>query len=359
MSLPIAIDYRPALLSHAGIGRATRELARALADLEDIQVHLFGHSLARARVPTTPPHRARLHRAPIPGRALPLLRRLSLGAETLAGGAEVFHWTDYVQPPVRTAKAVLTVHDLAFVRDPSWHGATAATLRGRTARAVAAAAALITPTKTTADDLRAFAPQAPAPSVIPWGADHVPEAQLPRVRDGDYALCVGTIEPRKNHRALLEAWRRLPTSRPQLVIAGAPGWECDEIVRDLERAEHDGVIAWRRDADDQELWALLQHARLLAYPALWEGFGFPPVEAMSFGVPVVAHDTPALREVGDDAVCFTDATDVDALAAALEAALFDKALRKRCAGAGRARAADFTWRRCAEHHAQVYREVAS
>ena len=96
MSLPIAIDYRPALLSRAGIGRATRELARSLAALEGVQLHLFGHSLARARVASPPPQRARLHRAPIPGRALPLLRRLGVGADALAGRAPVFHWTDYV-----------------------------------------------------------------------------------------------------------------------------------------------------------------------------------------------------------------------------------------------------------------------
>lgn len=359
MSLPIAIDYRPALLSRAGIGRATRELARSLAALEGVQLHLFGHSLARARVASPPPPRARLHRAPIPGRALPLLRRLGVGADALAGRAPVFHWTDYVQPPVCSARTALTVHDLAFVRDPSWHGKDAGPLRARTARAIAAATALITPTEATAADVRAFAPEAPAPRVIPWGADHVPQRALPRARDGDYALCVGTIEPRKNHLALLEAWRRLPPSRPQLVVVGAVGWECDDAVEALTRAERDGVAVWRRDAGDEELWSLLQHARLLAYPALWEGFGFPPLEAMALGVPVVAHDTPPLREVGGEAPRYADATDVDALADALEAALFDGDVRDRCARAGKARAGDFTWRRCAEQHVELYREICA
>ena len=357
MSLPIAIDYRPALLSRAGIGRATRELARALSERGDVQVHLFGHSLARAQVPARTPAAATLHRAPIPGRALPLLRRLGLGADVLAGGAPLFHWTDYVQPPLSSAAPVLTVHDLAFVRDASWHGADAAPLRDRTAEAIAAARALAAPTEATAADVRAFAPDAPQVRVIPWGADHVPTHPLERVHDGDYALCVGTVEPRKNHRALLQAWRRLPPSRPTLVVVGAKGWECDDAVEDLVRAERDGVAVWRRDATDRELWALLQHAKLLAYPALWEGFGFPPVEAMAMGVPVVAHDTPPLREVGGDAPRFADATDADALTAALAATLFDDDVRARCVRAGRARAADFTWRRCAEQHLELYHEV--
>ena len=175
MPLPIAIDYRPALLSRAGIGRATRELARALAAIEDVELHLFGHSLARARVAVDVPATARLHRAPIAGRALPTLQRLGLGAERLAGNARVFHWTDYVQPPVGRAATVLTVHDLAFVRDARWHGADAAVLQERTRRAIAASTALACPTRTTAEDVRTFAPAAPEPRVIPWGADHVPQ----------------------------------------------------------------------------------------------------------------------------------------------------------------------------------------
>ena len=122
MPLPIALDYRPALLSPAGIGRATRELAAALAARDDVEVHLFAHSLARARCAVTLPDRARLHRLPIPGRALPWLHRTGLGADRLAGGVPVFHWTDYVQPPVRRARTVLTVHDLAFVRDATARG---------------------------------------------------------------------------------------------------------------------------------------------------------------------------------------------------------------------------------------------
>ena len=162
MALPIALDYRPALLSAAGIGRATRELARALAAHEDVELHLFAHSLARARCREQPPAAAHLHRLPIPGRSLPWLSRLGLGCDRLAGSVPVFHWTDYVQPPVSRAAAVLTVHDLAFVRDPSWHGTSAYTLRERTQTAINRARAVIVPSQATATDTRAFAPDATA-----------------------------------------------------------------------------------------------------------------------------------------------------------------------------------------------------
>ena len=358
MPVPIALDYRPALLSRAGIGRATRELARALAEIEDLRVHLFGHSFARARVSVATPVSAQLHRLPIPGRLLPALRRLGLGAEQLAGGAALVHWTDYIQPPTRSAQRVLTVHDLAFVRDPRWHGADAAALRERTRAAVGAATALTAPTRATAADLRDFAPEAPAARVIPWGADHVPTARLPAARgDGDYVLCVGTVEPRKNHLGLLAAWRQLPPPRPQLVVVGAAGWECAEIVRALAEAEREGLLTWRRSASDQELWSLMQHARALVYPSLWEGFGFPPLEAMALGLPVVTHDVAPLREVCEDAARYADATDPAALADAIAVAVGDERARAGAVRAGLALAARRTWRRCAEEHAALYREV--
>ncbi|HEX5051103.1 MAG TPA: glycosyltransferase family 1 protein [Planctomycetota bacterium] len=356
MSLPIALDYRPALLSRSGIARATRELATALAH-EDLDVHLFGHSFARARCATEVPERARLHRLPIPGRCLPALGRLGLGADRLAGGVRVFHWTDYVQPPVVRARAVLTVHDLAFVRNSAWHGDNAETLRQRTLTAIAGAAAVITPSRTTAADLRAFAPEVRSVHVVPFGADHVPVPTAAHpLRGRPYALCLGTIEPRKNHRTLLAAWHLLREPRPLLVVVGTRGWQCDDIVRELSAdAEH---VQWRADASDAAVWPLLQHARLLVYPSLWEGFGFPPLEAMQLGVPVVAHDVAPLRELGDGALELTDATDAAALAATIDRVLHDETLRARLGAAGRARAATFRWRTCAAAHAAIYREVA-
>lgn len=361
MPLPIALDYRPALLSPAGIGRATRELARALAARGDLTVHLFGHSLAAARGPVAVPAGARLHRWPIPGRSLPFLARCGLPAERLAGGARVFHWTDYVQPPVGSAAAVLTVHDLAFVRNPAWHGAAAATLRERTRRAITRAAAVVVPSAATARDLAAFAPDARAVQVIPFGCDHVPTGPLPPHPLGGepFALCLGTIEPRKNHRALLAAWRRLPAPRPRLVVLGAIGWECEDIVRDLQTAVAEGFVRWETGAGDARAFALLAHAELLAYPSLWEGFGFPPLEAMRLGIPVVAHDAAPLQELGAGALHLVDANDPAALAAGLDRVLHDRDLRAALRTAGHARAERFSWAASAAAHAALYWQVGA
>lgn len=354
--IKVALDYRPALLSPAGIGRAVRELTRALARRDDVDLHLFAHSLAAARVATAIPANAHLHRLPVAGRALPLLARMGLAADRLAGRPAIFHHTDFVELPVASARSVLTVHDLAFLRDASWHGPDSTPLRERTTRLVARAAAIVVPSQATAEDVRRAFPDAPHPVVVPFGSDHVPQLAIePR----DHVLCVGTIEPRKNHRALLAAMRSMRAPRPRLVVVGRPGWECDAIVADLREAEREGLVEWRERANDAELWDLLRTARALAYPSAWEGFGFPPLEAMALGIPVVANDCAPLRELCEDAALLVDATNEHALAEALACATRGGDACERLRRAGRARAAAFRWDDCARAHASLYREVAA
>lgn len=359
--LRVALDYRPALLSSSGIGRATRELTRALASRAEVELHLYGHSLARALVAEAPEN-ARLHRLPLPGRSLPWLARLGVGADRLCGQPAVFHWTDYVQPPVRDAVPVLTVHDLAFATDENLHGRRqSGILLARTRRAAAGAALILVPTHATA---RAVETHLGIPAarirVIPFGADHAPRSPIASHPLGgqDYILQVGTLEPRKNHLRLLRAWRELPPPRPRLVVIGRPGWLCDDVIRAL-RGTHKEGVRWIPAADDATLWRYLAHARALAYPSLLEGFGFPPIEAMALGVPVLAADIPALREVLGDAAVFATPTDVEALRTGLERVLHDDAVRRACIKAGHARAHSLTWDRCAQLHAEAYTEAGA
>jgi alpha-1,3-rhamnosyl/mannosyltransferase len=171
-------------------------------------------------------------------------------------------------------------------------------------------------------------------------------------------LCLGTIEPRKNHRTLLQAWRRLPPGSARLVVVGRVGWQCDDIVRELAAGVAEGRWTWHRDLADDELWPLFASARALVFPSWFEGFGFPPLEAMRLGLPVVAHDGPPMRELGDGVFGFADAADPAALAAAIERAL-QPAAAAAAAVAGPRRAAAFTWAACAAAHAALYREVAA
>jgi alpha-1,3-rhamnosyl/mannosyltransferase len=252
------------------------------------------------------------------------------------------------------------VHDLAVARDAAFHGGeAAATLLARTRAAAALAAAIVVPSAASADDVHARLQPRGRVHVVPFGSDHVPSARPPHPLGGrPFALMLGTIEPRKNHLRLLAAWRTARRERPLLVVVGRRGWQCTATVAALRAAAAAGWLQWRHGADDAEVFALLAHARMLAYPSLWEGFGFPPLEAMALGTPVVAGDCAPLRELCGDAARFCDPTDVDAIAAAVDAVLDDAALRKDLAARGRRRAAAFTWQRCAAQHAAIYTEVS-
>lgn len=357
----IAIDYRCALLSHGGIARATRELVKALAARGDVAVHLYGHSLARAARVTAPPANTSLHRLPIPSRALPALKRLGIGPEDLCGKAELFHFTDYVYPGLVHARALVTVHDVAFARDHSFHGERMSkVLLDRTRAATRSARLVVVPTEVTLHDVEEFllVPRERI-RVVPFGADHVTAARCgatsatrPRF------VMLGTIEPRKNHDRTLAALRSLPAgTRPELVVIGHVGWECDATVRALRSAASEGLVRWIRDADDQTLERELSSAHALVYPSHFEGFGFPPLEAMRRGLPVLAGDTPALREVLGDGALWCDPCSTESIAHGMTRLSTDSELRLQLAERGADQAARFLWATCAQGYAEAYREA--
>ena len=361
MPSTIGIDYRPALLSSAGIGRSVRELCRGLGVQPHLKIRLFGHSVARARRNDPIPVGTTLHRLPIPGRGLPLLARIGLDGGRLCGGVSVFHLTDYVYPPISSAPTILTIHDLAFFADPEFHGRRqSAHIMQRCRVAAGRAAHIICPTHATAGMVEKHLGVEPSRiTVIPFGCDHVTRAPGPALVDEPYILTVGTVEPRKNHLTLLRAWRSLPDPRPRLIVAGARGWECSETVQELLDAEANDKLTWLEAPDDAEIYNLMAHARVLAYPSSLEGFGFPPLEAMSLGTPVLAGDPPALREVLGDGALLVAPRDVDALREQLLRVLTDDALHEELGRKGRIRAAKFTWNATARMHADVYRSCAN
>ncbi len=132
-----------------------------------------------------------------------------------------------------------------------------------------------------------------APAELPPPADASPLAQ-------PYFVMVGTIEPRKNHLLLLQLWRELARQgdAPRLVVIGQRGWECEQVVDMLERCEAlRGVVQEEATCSDAGLSTWLRHARALLFPSFAEGFGLPLVEALAGGVPVIASELPAFREI--------------------------------------------------------------
>jgi len=175
-----------------------------------------------------------------------------------------------------------------------------------------------------------------------------------------YFLFVGTFEPRKNVAGLLSAYRLLidrDTSAPDLVVAGRRGWLFDETLARVERLGLREHVRFLDAPADEDMVALYNGAVALALPSHYEGFGLPVLEAMACGTPAVISDRGSLPEIAGDAALAVDPDDAAALAAALERVWRDPALRQSYRDKGLARAAEFSWERCARETLAVYRRV--
>lgn len=186
----------------------------------------------------------------------------------------------------------------------------------------------------------------------PQGADLVRARGL---QPGGYLLTVGRIEPRKNHAALLKAYRALSGTPPPLVIVGQRDFGYGDFEAEMARMPRDRQVIVLSEIGDGELPALYRHAQVFVYPSFAEGFGMPPLEALASGVPVVTSASTAIPEVVGDAGLLVDPKDPQGLQEALERLLHSPELRADFARRGLARADHFTWKAAAQNLAVAYR----
>ena len=167
-----------------------------------------------------------------------------------------------------------------------------------------------------------------------------------------FVLFVGTLEPRKNLDRLLDAWKPL-AGDADLAIAGPTGWASSETMERLQTG-----VRRLGYVPERDLPGLTRAATALAYPSLYEGFGFPVAQAMACGVPVLTSNVSSLPEVAGDAAVLVDPLSVDEIRSALRLLLDSADLRERLAQAGRKKAANYRWDRCAGESLQFFSDVA-
>jgi glycosyltransferase involved in cell wall biosynthesis len=252
--------------------------------------------------------------------------------------------------------SVITIHDLAIYLNPGWFpGRQPLSTRVVVPRSLARADVIVAVSNNTADDIKElFGVPASRINVVPHGVSHLfrpmsrEDLDIARVRlqlPERFILFVGTIEPRKNLTTLLEAWAMM-RDRPDLVIVGDWGWLYEPIKERLGRLGPS--VHHIEGLDPAELPAVYNLARVLAHPAWYEGFGFPPLEAMACGTPVVVSDRASLPELVGDAGLIAAADDPDAWRKALEKVVADSDLAADLKRRGFLRAAQFSWSRSAE-----------
>ena len=379
----IAIDYSAAVNQRAGIGRLVRNQVLALADVDAANEYRLVYARPNRGASMAQFPRARnfsRREVQLRERWLSIMwhrAKVPLPADWFSGPVDVYHSPDFVLPPLRRARGVITVHDLAFLVRPDCADARLrAYLEEVVPRSVRRADFIIADSENTRNDLVVLlGVPSSSVAVVPGGVEdrfsRVTDVDaLRRVRervgvgDAPFVLAIGVIEPRKNLNRLMDAFAVLKQRHKapedlKLVLAGGKGWLFDGIY------EHQAASPVRQDivmpgfVPDDLLPALYSAAEVLAFPSLYEGFGLPLLEAMACGTPVVASRASCLPEVAEGAALLVDPTSVEGLASSLERVLTDVALRHDLVDRGHQRAAAYTWRRAAEQLLDVYRRVGA
>ncbi len=318
------------------------------------------------RAATFPPN-FRARRLPLNNRLLTAgwqRLRLPIPVERFSGPLDILHAPDFVAPPTRRARRVVTIHDLTFLVVPEHaHPQLRAYLEGAAPRNVRAADHLFADSEATKRDLQRLldVPEEKI-TVVYIGADprFRPLAGDERARaraalgragvpDGPYLLIVGNLEPRKNHVGLFRAFARLRARGlpHRLVVAGQRGWLYEPIFRAVEELRLADAVTFLDFFPDDLLPALYACADLFVLPSFYEGFGIPLLEAMSSGTPAIVGDRPSLPEVAGGAALLVEPADDAALAETIWTTVQDAPLRADLRARGLARARDFDWRESA------------
>lgn len=372
----IGINYTSALKQGAGIGRYTRGLVSALAELDSANRYtlLISRDAPAEKIPPLPANFI-IKRLPLPERFLTILWHrfyLPLYIDRWAGPFDLFHSPDFVLPPLHRTPGILTVHDLSFIKHP--HGALPqlrSWLNKVVPRSVARSGHILADSDSTKTDLINLL-NVPAHKISVVGAGV--EARFRPITDPralalvgqkyalpqKFILSVGTLEPRKNFDGLMAAFNRIESAFPDLhlVIAGGKGWLYEGIFAAAAQSPAAARIHLIGFVADDDLPALYSLAHLFAYPSHYEGFGIPVLEAMACGTPVVTANNSSLPEVAGQAAVLVPAEDTSALAAALRDLLTDLPLRQTCVERGFKQAGIFTWAAAAQKLLDVYRQIS-
>lgn len=260
-------------------------------------------------------------------------------------------------------KFVLTVHDLSFLRYPEffsgrknfWHRALAVK------KLIKRADRLVVVSENTRQDLiELLGVESAKITVIHSGLKHpasivTEERALEFLRQKDlalpYILYLGNVEPRKNILGLIKAYELFRINHPNrlepLVLAGADAWKTKEIRAAWQRSLYKDDIRLLGYVSDFDKACLYQKAGLFVYPSFYEGFGFPPLEALSYNLPVICSNVSSLPEVGGQAVLGIDPYNIPQLAEALNLVLSDQSVRNYLISQAESQVARFTWSKSA------------
>lgn len=283
---------------------------------------------------------------------------------------DVYHNPAYVIPFFYFSKSVITIHDMAYYKNPAWFpGNQFFNTRILTPLSIWKAKKIIAVSESTKNDtIKYFKVKEDKIKVILEGVDDycniaVDESKIDEKFkiDSPYFLALGTLEPRKNLVRLIQAFdsflKENPGSNFKLVLAGKKGWKYEPIFKTIEDLNLSEKVVWVGYVYIPEKIYLLSHSYCLVFPSLYEGFGLPILEAMNMGVSVVTSNVSSIPEIVIDNAVLIEPEDIDSIKEGLNKIYRNPELRQKLIERGRGIARHFTWEKSAKKTLELFESL--
>lgn len=275
---------------------------------------------------------------------------------------DVFHGPDYWLPNFPKAKKVVTIHDFSVFHDGLWHQDFAQ--KGR--KSITHLLKNINPQEVIVvsdfvknELIERFPEYENKVTTIYHGTDHFKKTLTSKTSSNPYIICVGTIEKRKNQALLGQAFKKISSKYPdiKLIFVGSDwGFSGTEISSELSKIKN---VEVKNYLSKDELDILLCNALFAVYPSIYEGFGFPILEAMNMEVPMFTSNFGAMKEIAGEAAALVNTQNVNEFAEKLEFMIENESYRNQLSQKGKIRASEFTWAKCATQTIEVYKKAIS
>ncbi len=270
-----------------------------------------------------------------------------INIESMIGKTDWFISSDWAEPPSKYKKATI-VHDLTFKRYPETVNPLIKTVQEKRFSWIEKETSLIfADSESTKEDLKSVLGYEDKKIVVNYPGvttvsqnDEYKNTTLNKFNlKKPFILSVGKLEPRKNIRRLIEAFNLIDTDI-ELVIVGQNGWDTE-----TKQIKNNDKIHWLGYVSDNDLYALYQTSLFFIFPSIWEGFGYPAIEAMQLGCPCALSNTSSLKEIGKDSALLFDPWNTDEIKKTIETMTHDSDLRSRLIAKGFENSEKYKWKR--------------